>query len=119
MQGSGDVGEDNAEDALIAFGIDPAEAAELIQEEEAPAVPAFEENRQAIELFLLLKTQWRVGMAGPIGLDYAGLRAGAAMAGKRLTPALFEDLRQMEAGALDGFAELRAIREAESQRGRS
>jgi len=34
------------------------------------------------------------------GLDYAGLRAAAALMGTDMTPALFADLRAMEAAAL-------------------
>ena len=35
----------------------------------------FPENWQAVQLFNLASTQWRTGFAGPVGLDYAVLRA--------------------------------------------
>ena len=33
-------------------------------------VEVWEENTEAFSLFAFLCTQWRVGMAGPTGLDY-------------------------------------------------
>lgn len=56
-----------------------------------------------MQLFLRLRTQWRVGMRGPIGLDYAGVRAALAMMRVRATPSLFEDLQTMEAAALSAM----------------
>ena len=53
-------------------------------------------------MFLRLQTQWRVGMSGPVGLDY-----GAAEWLFRLyaEPAsLLEDLQVMEAAVLAGIA---------------
>ena len=32
------------------------------------------ENWPALRVFLAMQTQWRVGMAGPVGLDYGVLR---------------------------------------------
>lgn len=51
-------------------------------------------------MFLRLRTQWRTSMAGPTGLDYAGVRAALAMMRVRVSPVLFEDLQTMEAAAL-------------------
>lgn len=52
-------------------------------------------------------TQWRVGMAGAIGLDYAALPA--VMALSRIPeadqPEVFADLRVMESAALKVFGE--------------
>lgn len=54
--------------------------------------------------FLIGATQWRWTGAGfgamPLGLDYAGLRAGCDMARLRLTPEEFDGVRVMEAEAL-------------------
>ena len=66
----------------------------------------WEENWQAVTLFVGLRTQWRmhVGMGGAIyqGLDY--LAAEAALRLQRVPrsawPALFDDLQVMEAAAL-------------------
>ncbi len=64
------------------------------------------ENRPAVEAFLAVSTQWRAvgrGDGGVYwqGLDYAGVAAGLTGAGLRSTPALWHDLRIMEAAARD------------------
>lgn len=38
-----------------------------------PAVPVWPENRQAVIVFVAMRTQWRVGPAGATGLDYSVL----------------------------------------------
>tara|TARA_Y100000815_G_scaffold150439_1_gene136292 strand:- start:57 stop:236 length:180 start_codon:yes stop_codon:yes gene_type:complete len=43
----------------------------------------------------------------PLGLDYAGARAGLELAGIETTPALWADLRVVEAGALEAMREER------------
>ena len=58
-----------------------------------------------LDLFLAMSTQWRIGMAGPTGLDYAALPMAARMAGVRLQRELLADLRLMEGGALAAMAE--------------
>lgn len=41
---------------------------------ERPAVLVWPENRQAVIVFLTMRTQWRVaGMGGRVGLDYSAL----------------------------------------------
>lgn len=61
------------------------------------------ENVATVTAFLAVDTQWRViGGFGPavvMGFDYAGVRAGLAMARIRLTPALWADLQLMERAA--------------------
>jgi len=49
-----------------------------------------------------MSTQWRVGMGGPVGLDYGVISEVAAFIGytKKQTAKLFPDLRVMEAEAL-------------------
>jgi hypothetical protein len=63
----------------------------------------FEENWPVLELFLRVQTQWRIGMSGPVGLDYTAvawvLKLTAEEANHR---ALLEDLQIME-GAVLGF----------------
>lgn len=60
------------------------------------------ENLRAYELFQGLRTQWRIGMSGPTGLDY--FAAFHRMDRMGLSPAeydqLDEDLQIMEASAL-------------------
>ncbi|TMV09817.1 hypothetical protein FGK63_01740 [Ruegeria sediminis] len=58
----------------------------------------------ALRAFLAIDTQWRMaplGMGGmrALGLDYAAARAGLDLAGIEMTPALWADVRLIEAGA--------------------
>ncbi|WP_414858725.1 DUF1799 domain-containing protein [Paucibacter sp. TC2R-5] len=65
------------------------------------------EHVPAFELWMQVQTQWQVSMAGPTGLDYAGVEA--LMRIKRvMRPKLrFLQLQAMERGALQGWAEMR------------
>ena len=60
------------------------------------------ENWPAFALFCKVQTQWRVGMAGPTGLDYTPLLA--LMARMNLSDAdhdeLFDDVQTLERAAL-------------------
>jgi hypothetical protein len=77
---------------------------------EGDAVEVWPENQQAYILFADLRTQWRVGMGGPTGLDYLVLYA--KLDRMRLTDdeadQLESDLRVMEYEALQTLAESRA-----------
>ena len=61
------------------------------------------ENRPAWDLWLCLQTQWRVGMGGATGLDYAGVQAAMQLMGiaRRERGELFALVRAMEGAALD------------------
>jgi hypothetical protein len=65
----------------------------------------WEENWQALEIFLKVQTQWRVGMGGLIGLDYSAvawvLRL-VAPEDQHLT--LLDDLQTMERAVLSLIA---------------
>ncbi|QPN47998.1 DUF1799 domain-containing protein [Priestia aryabhattai] len=58
-------------------------------------------------LFEALGTQWRLGLGGPSGLDYATIPAAASMLGikRRELTSIFPDLRIMEHEALTVMAE--------------
>jgi len=65
------------------------------------------ENLAAVDLFMEVSTQWRVGMSGPTGLDYAGVLAvmeinGIAPEDRRER---LQELRVMERAALDVMSE--------------
>lgn len=65
------------------------------------------ENVDAVRLFELMMSQWRVGPAGPTGLDYAAVPAVARLLrlrGGALREA-FGGLRVMEGEALRAMAE--------------
>lgn len=61
-------------------------------------------------VFIAMATQWRVGMAGAIGLDYAAIPAVLRLCAipRARHADIFDDLRAMEAEALDYFKEQRA-----------
>ena len=78
------------------------------------------EHRRVLDLWFRVQTQWRVGMAGPTGLDYQGVEAAIRMsrlAGPRRVPVLLADLQIMERAALAAWAEMRT--EKPAARGRS
>ncbi|MFC6855752.1 DUF1799 domain-containing protein [Marivibrio halodurans] len=112
-QGGGG-GPDLAVEDLIAFGLDPVDAERIgrIEDVDDDAVEIWPEHEAVVRLFLALSTQWRVGgMAGaPLGIDYASIETTGRLLGIEVTPAVFEDLRVMEAEARDVL--LRRIEEA-------
>lgn len=79
----------------------------LTLEDIATSIEVWPENVQAYNLFQGLGTQWRVGMGGPVGLDY--YVAYHRMDRMGLSPTdydqLDQDLQVMEAAALDVMRE--------------
>ena len=68
----------------------------------------WEENWDAVEMFLRLQTQWRVGMNGPIGLDYGAADWLFRLYLVKDPASLLEDLQVMEAAALAAMAKREA-----------
>jgi hypothetical protein len=68
-------------------------------------VEIWPENVQAYELFCAMDTQWRIGMAGPTGLDYAALPMALRMIGAARVDwqQLMADIRVMESAALQAM----------------
>ncbi len=71
-------------------------------------MPIAKQNWQALNLFLLLATQWRIDGAHPTGIDYSAIAPTAQLADITLSPSLFEQIRRMEQEALDIFAKKHA-----------
>ena len=71
----------------------------------AGPVELWPENVQAYELFCSMDTQWRIGMAGPTGLDYAALPMALRMIGTARADwqQLMADIRVMESAALQAM----------------
>lgn len=67
-----------------------------------PIVPVWPENREATSAFLALRTQWRAGVGGYTGLDYAAIPITLDLLGipAEKHKAVFGDLRILESGAL-------------------
>ena len=82
---------------MQALGLTPEDFAA-----EDAALGLWPENVLPLNVFASLGTQWRVGMAGPIGLDYNVLPTVFRLHGipRAEWPGLFEDMRHMEAEAL-------------------
>ena len=58
------------------------------------------ENWEAVQMFMRCQTQWRVGMAGPIGLDYAAVNWLLRLYEVEDHRSVLEDLQTMEAAVL-------------------
>lgn len=88
---------------MAAFGM----AAADLEEEADLHVEVWPEHQVPLLLFRSMQTQWRVGMAGMVGLDYGVLPFVAMQVGvgaKRLKRA-FWALQEMEREALAWMAE--------------
>lgn len=70
------------------------------------AIVLWPDTAESYLIFCELDTQWRVGASGIYALDYQGVEAALRLMGipRRRWPALFDDIRTLEAGALKGLA---------------
>jgi len=87
------------ENELAAFGLTFDDVA-------GPPIEIWPGHEQALDLFLKMRTQWRIGMAGATGLDYGVLfhkmdRMG--LSAERYED-LEEEIRIMESAALEEMA---------------
>lgn len=75
----------------------------LTPEDVETAVELWPENVRPVEVFIGLKTQWRVAHCGRTGLDYPALPITFRLMGipRKEWPDLFEALQVLEAAALD------------------
>lgn len=65
------------------------------------AYPVWAELWPVVRVFLAMRTQWRAGPAGAIGMDYRALpHCGERLPRRRR--AFMEDLRTMERAILEG-----------------
>ena len=63
----------------------------------------WEDNRQIVEMFMRMQTQWRTSMSGAVGLDYAALEWLCRLFPVDNPQELFEGLQVMEYTALNCF----------------
>lgn len=94
----GDDGDWDLEKAAQAFNIVTDEATK------SPHFEVWEENWETVEMFLRLQTQWRVGMQGPIGLDYVAAKWLFSLYQVEKPSEMLEDLQVMEAAVLEAQA---------------
>lgn len=66
-------------------------------------------NWLTVSVFMALQTQWRTGMSGATGLDYAALPAVFDVLGiaKKARKRVFDGIRVMESAVLNLWAERR------------
>lgn len=71
-----------------------------------PMVDVWPENWSAIQLYNQHSTQWRVGMNGPVGLDYNVIFHELDRRGLAMTEydEFMDNIRLIEAAALDHFS---------------
>jgi hypothetical protein len=88
-----------AKDDAAAFGL------LLEDEEEDEGWQVWPENWPAFQVMTAMRTQWRVGFAGPTGLDYGVLPSVMALVGvaEEDRPDTFQAVQVMEAEALRIF----------------
>lgn len=102
------------DEALAAFG--------LVADDGDDGPPLFHlwpEHREALDCWFGIQTQWRVGMAGATGLDYAGVEAYLRLRMVR-APArrvrLLHELQVMERATLDEWHRMQAERDRRQRR---
>lgn len=71
-----------------------------IESEEPKHYEVDPDNWPAVQMFLRLQTQWRVGTAGVIGLDYSVIQWLFSLYPVKDPCAVLEDLQVMEAAVL-------------------
>jgi hypothetical protein len=96
----------NSQDDLAAFGL-PASAAKSFEDDACKVWPC---NWKTVMLFVALQTQWRTGMGGATGLDYAAIPPTAKLSGIKLNQERFAGLRVMEQEALKVMGERAAAK---------
>lgn len=87
---------------MEALGFDPEDF-----DESDMVIEVWECNADAFYVFEAMWTQWRIGMAGATGLDYAAMPVVMDMVGvkKKRRPEVFASVRIMENVALEIQAE--------------
>lgn len=81
---------------MAAFGLKPDEPLE------AEACGVWPENWQGLCVFLRMQTQWRVGMAGPVGLVYDSVQMWLEIEGVQREdwPKVLDCVQGLEAASL-------------------
>lgn len=101
----------DVDDSLAAWGL-CAEAPPAAAEPAEPTFYLWPDNVAAFAFWRTLQTQWRIGHAGPEGLDYSGVWSVLNHTVPfRRRKQRFGEVTHLEAGALTGFAELHEERQ--------
>lgn len=96
---------EHVDDALAAIGLYVEGGVELNEDE----YWLWPENEEAFGFWLSVQTQWNVGMAGAIGLNYPGVETCLRMRGlkKKAQQNLFLLIQMMERACLEEWARQR------------
>lgn len=80
-----------------------------VEEAREPATEVWPDNMLAVNVFVSMATQWRIGMSGPTGLDYTALAHVMRLLGvqQKERADVFECVRIMEDEALAKMRESR------------
>lgn len=79
---------------------------EMLQKNYSQDLPIPTDNWDAVRLFILLATQWRINDVKPIGIDYSAIKPTAELAQIKLSQLIFEKIRFMEQETLKIFSEI-------------
>lgn len=86
----------------------PDAIADLQSRQESKDCEIWEENWEIVQMFMRMQTQWVVGAAGAVGLNYPSLEWLCKLYAVTDPVALFEGIRIMEATTLACFQEQRS-----------
>ena len=89
--------------ALRAAGLTEQQLLQILPDvAEIPPFELWPENQQVFEVWCAMSTQWRIGHAGVVGLDYTALPAVLRLMAvpRKQQRLLFSALRDCEAAAL-------------------
>ncbi|MEL7113977.1 MAG: DUF1799 domain-containing protein [Pseudomonadota bacterium] len=90
-------GKDALEEDIAAWGL-PVDISDLKSEDAFEGL--WDRYVPALDAFLAVSSQWvRDAMGHFTGLNYAGVEPGLRMAGIEISPDVFAELREIEAGA--------------------
>ena len=108
VEAQADEKQSDVDESLAVWGL----CAEKTKPTATPEFHLWPENLAAFVFWRGMQTQWRIGQAGPEGLDYAGVWALLVhTVPYRQRKQLFADNTHMEAGALNGYSELHQERD--------
>ena len=94
---------DEREADLKALGMPEDRLSALELDEGDKDFEVWEENRDIVDMFMRMQTQWRTSMSGAVGLDYAALEWLCRLYPVDDQQELFEGLQVMEYTALNCF----------------
>tara|TARA_R100000664_G_scaffold14431_1_gene22694 strand:+ start:531 stop:845 length:315 start_codon:yes stop_codon:yes gene_type:complete len=94
----GDVIDESAE-ALAAFGATPEQIADMVSPVNNDVV-IWIENKEIVEMFFRLTTQWYVSMAGLSGINYSSYEYLCKLYSVEDPVSMFEGIQTMEYAAL-------------------